>query len=71
MYVSVPSESTVLLSLLDGIEKKALVGSAATCYVPEDMLICSNEDITSSIAAAKGAAVWWTTVIYFRLPGSV
>lgn len=71
VYVSVPSESTALIFLPEGIEKNALIGSAATCYVPEDTLICSNEDIASGTAAANGVAVWWTTVIYCHLPGSV
>lgn len=71
VYVSVPSEPTVLTSVSEGIENNALVGSAATCRAPEDTLICSNEDTTSGPAAANGAAVRRTTVIYGHLPASV
>lgn len=72
MYVlSVPSESTLLILFLVGIEINALIGSLATYYVPEDMIICSSKDITSGTAAADRSTAWWTTVIFCHPPGSV
>ena len=56
-----PAESKLLLMiLLIGIEKEAFDRPIAAYQVPEDVLICYNNETTSGRAAAIGETIWLT-----------